>query len=217
MKLIAIFGAVVAVAACEPGAGGGDAETSGSTGTDGTSSTDGVDGTTVTDGVDGTDGVNTDTYPVIEIQDDPNNPTLSPGCDPGGGIESPGADIDAAELRKGGSGGGVYLTGCVFSGAGTCENDNTNPADAEGAPNATGEELNAYVSLSGGMLRCSWDGSAIAATGDVLNVVEVGAQASPSATTENYTVRFCKDTAGNCTKESNKASGEATFAFDDLF
>jgi hypothetical protein len=205
--LIMTFGVLALVVACEPGDGSSDAETTGTDGTDGTSSTTGTTGT------DGTD-VNTDTYPVIEIADDANNPTLDP-CDTGT-LKSPGADIDAAELRKGGSGGGVFLSGCVFSGAGSCENDSETASDAEGAPDGSGdEETDTYVALNGGMLRCSWDGGVNSEAGDIMNVVEIGGTGGTKV--EQYQVRFCQDTAGNCTMESTFASGDANFAFNDLF
>jgi len=154
------------------------------------------------------------TFAVLEIADDPNNPTLAP-CDKGE-LKSPGSDIDGAELRKGGTGGGIYLTNCVLAGTSSCDNTADNASDAEGAPDASGsEETGTYVALNGGMLRCSWDGGAAAESGDVINVIEIGG--SGGTAVEQYQVRLCAATAGNCTIDSTYVSGEAYFAVDDLF
>jgi len=203
-SVVMAFGAMALVSACEA-AGGSD--TSSTTGTDNggnTTGTDGVDGTTGTPAA--------GEYPAIEIQDDPSNQTLSPTCDTGS-LKSPGADIDAAQL-----GAGSYLASCEASGSVGCESTAGNVSDAQGSPNSDGGEASGqYYSLNGGKIRCNWSGGTIIKdTDDVsITVYEVGKAGSGVA--ENYTVRVCKSTGGNCSKDANYSTGESEFPVSALF
>ena len=216
-------------AACEPGAGGESDATDGSTSADMTDSADNADmsdGVDMSDSLDMSDGLDmedsTDAtddtvieYPVIEFEDNENNPTLGENCDPGGGIESPGADIDAASLEA--SDGTLlgYLAGCSVLNPGSCENDNASAANAEGEPDLpNGEVLDTYTSLNGGLMRCGWEGGITAQSGDVVTVYEVGK--ATGTTVETYAVRLCMSVGGNCTFDKTELTGEASFNVDEL-
>lgn len=200
-SLVMAFGVVALAAACEPGAG--------SDTTTGTTGTDGVDGTTVTDGVDSTDGDTPIENSVIELEDDPNNSTLSP-CDTGT-IKSPGADIDSAELNS-----GEYLTSCQLTGTTACASDSASASQAEGTPDATGkEETGTYTSLNGGLLRCRWSNGSVVTSSDNITVIEIGGTSGTNV--EQYRIRLCDALAGGCQRESAYASGEVSFSGSDLF
>jgi len=209
--LIIVAGAAALVMACEPGAGTSDATTTGG-GTTGGTTGDNTGGTTGgTTG--GSTGATADTFPVVEFQDDASNATLDP-CDKGT-IKSPGADIDAAELEDIDSN-VSNLAGCSLSATTSCENDSADAANAEGAPNSTGgEELGQYTSLNGGMMRCSFEGGVQAVKDDILTVYEVGK--AGQGVEEKYSVRLCKDTAGNCTSDKGVGSGEASLPLNSFF
>ena len=230
-KTLLCVGALAFMAACEPGAGGDSDATSSTTGTDDvdgngtdgdtstdvTDCTDGTDCNEGTDPIDGVDGVEVteELYPVIEFEDNKDNPTLGANCDPGGGVESPGADIDAASLS--GPDGTLlgYLSGCSTLNAGTCENDNASAANAEGEPDLpNGEVLDTYTSLNGGLLRCGWDDGASAQAGDSVTVYEVGK--ATGTTVETYSVRLCMSVGGNCTYDKTELTGEASFEISEL-
>ena len=204
------------VMACEPGGGGGDA-TSSTTGSSTTGSSTGIEpGTTGAPSITGTPGTTgeppVEEWAAIELEDDPNNPTLDP-CD-GGSLKSPGADIDAAELLDG-SDIIADLSNCTISGTTACENDSADPSNAEGAPNSDGTETTGqYIALNGGLMRCEWSGGEAARSGDVIDIYEVGG--SSGTKVEQYHVRLCKNTGGNCTIYSNFASGDASFSVDSL-
>jgi hypothetical protein len=154
-----------------------------------------------------------DSYAVLEIQDDPDNPTLDP-CDKGT-LKSPGADIDAAELVEGDD---VIatLTNCELQNPGNCESTADDAATAEGGPDGTGnEETGTYVALNGGRLRCEWSDGIAVTSGQVITVYEIGG--SGSTKVEQYTVRMCISLEGQCTKDSNYASGKVEFETDSFF
>jgi hypothetical protein len=185
--------------------------------TDGSDLTDGVDITDATDETDATDQTDVvdEAYPVIEFEDNKDNPTLGANCDPGGGVESPGADIDAAALSS--SAGDLlgYLAGCSTLNAGSCENDNSSAANAEGEPDLpNGEVLDTYTSLNGGLMRCGWEANEAARPGDSITVYEVGK--ATGTTVETYSVRLCMSVGGNCTFDKTELTGEASFNVDDL-
>ena len=90
--------AALALAGCEPGAGGELASESGSDGTENT--------TTETDPC-----AEGNCFAAVEIIDDLNNPTLAPTCDKGSPY-SPGADIDGAVLAD--------ADGVIFATLGNC-------------------------------------------------------------------------------------------------
>jgi hypothetical protein len=214
MKLVLVGAGVMALTlvGCEPGGGDSDAETAGSSSTtsttgEGATDTTGEDGT-----VTGTGGV--DEYAVLEMVDDTNNPTISPNCDTGS-LKSPGADIDAAELIDPDDSILANLTGCNLTGVTECESTAENPADAEGTPNSDGtENTDQYVALNGGTLRCAWADGQLARSGDTVQVYEVGG--SGGTKVEQYTIRLCKNTGGNCTKDAAFASGDSAFPIDTL-
>ena len=202
-SVVMAFGAMALVSACEA-AGGSETSTS-TTGTDNGGNTTGVDGTTGTPAA--------GEYPAIEIQDFAGNPTLNPCED--GTIQSPGADIDAAQL-----GAGAYLSGCTLNSEGTCPNNSNNLSSAQGAPTfPDGEAVGEYVSLNGGYLRCNWsDGTVIKDTDTTtITVYEVGKAGAGPGKEEKYSVRVCKSTAGNCSGDSNSAVGETEFPVSALF
>lgn len=199
-SLVMAFGVVALAAACEPGSG---SDATSSTGTD---NTDGIDGTT--EGTDGTDGAIPENG-VIELEDDPNNSTLSP-CDTGS-IKSPGADIDSAELNA-----GNFLASCVASNTTACENDSASASQAEGSPDATGkEETGTYTSLNGGLLRCTWSNGAAVTSSDNITVIEIGGTSGTNV--EQYRIRLCDSLSGQCQRNSAYASGEVSFSGSDLF
>ena len=223
--------AIALMAACEPGSGDSDATTS-TTGTDLTDGNDSSDGLDITDGIDVSDGTDMsdmsdmadsndstdDTvieYPVIEFEDNKDNPTLGADCDPGGGIESPGADIDAASLEAADGTLLAYLSGCSVLNPGSCENDNASAANAEGQPDLPdGEVLDTYTSLNGGLMRCAWEDGIGAQSGDLITVYEVGKATGTKV--ETYAVRLCLSIGGNCTFDKTELTGEASFNVDEL-
>ena len=196
MKIFVMGVATMAlVMACEPGSGDSDADSAGTTGRGGT-------GTGTTTGATGS----TSDFKAVEMEDDPNNSTL---CDAPGGVQSPGADIDGGELSAGGSSIG-FFAGCVLSSSPKgCANDNDRASDAEGAPVATGNEGDGgYVSLAGGYLRCTIQGGASIAAGQELSITEVGTRV------ENYRVRLCIGTGGNCGSDKYTAYGTGKQTFN---
>jgi len=229
------MGVLALLAACEPGSGG-DSDATSTTGTDaadqsdaldltdGVDTTDGVDitdgvdvadGVDVTDAADGTTDVVDEAYPVIEFEDNEDNPTLGANCDPGSGVESPGADIDAAALMSSSGDLLAYLAGCSTLNTGSCANDNSEAANAEGQPDLPGGEvLDTYTSLNGGLLRCGWEDNQAARPGDSITVYEVAE--SNGSTVETYSLRLCLNVGGNCTFDKAELTGEATFNIDDL-
>ena len=97
----------------------------------------------------------------------------------------------------------------------SCESSSADPFYAEGAPDSDGTETTEqYVALNGGNLRCGWDGDKAARDGDVIQVYEVGGTGGTNV--EQYHVRLCKNTGGNCTQHSTFASGDATFPVNTL-
>ena len=170
--------------------------------TDVTESTDVTEVTDVTEALDG--------WAVVELEDDPNNPTLNP-CDTGN-LKSPGADIDGAELVDADESYVAALANCALTNTGSCTNDSADASNAEGAPNASGaEETGTYASLNGGVLRCAWEGDVEATIGMTIIVFEVGGLGI-----EQYSVRLCKNAGGDCNASSVFASGEAAFTVDSL-
>lgn len=192
-SLIVGIGVAALAMACEPGGGGGDAETGG----------------TVNPGND-TTVTPTAGFTALEIFDDPNNPTLNP-CD-AGALATPGADIDAAELLSG-SDLLANLSGCSASGGGTCANDMTNASQAEGSPD--GDTENGFIALNGGFIRCGWSGGEEAKSGQTIAIYEIGGTGGGKI--EQYGARVCKTTAGNCVKDSGFGSGNTSIPADSLF
>lgn len=195
--LIVGIGVAALAMACEPGGGGGDAETGG----------------TVNPGNDGTTNPPPagDDYPAIEIFDDKANETLNP-CD-SGALATPGADIDAGELMDGGT---LLsnLSGCSGpTDTVSCANDMNNASLAEGAPD--GDKENGFVSLDGGKIRCGWDSGGTAKKGLSVSIYEIGGAGGGKI--ENYGVRLCKNTGGNCLKDSGYGTGNTTIPVDSLF
>lgn len=198
-SVLVAFGAMALVSACE--AAGGSETTS--TGND----TGGGGG----GGVDNGPVIGAEEFPAIEIQDDKDNSTLT-SCDEGT-LKSPGADIDAAQVGAGG-----YLTSCTVKDTVGCESTASSVSDAEGAPDSGGKEASGeYLSLNGGTLRCNWsDGTILSPTsGETITVYEVGGTGGTNV--EQYRVRVCKSTGGNCSSDSNYSSGEAQFPTSALF
>jgi hypothetical protein len=187
-------------------------ETDGTDETDETDETDGTDETDETDGTDEADGA--EGYPVIQIQDDPNNSTLDP-CDKGT-KKSPGSDIDAAELLDAESTLKGYLATCELKDVSGCASTNADAQWAQGGPDLPdGEIEETYVSLNGGQLNCTWDEGATASPGDSIVVYEVGG--SSTTQVEQYTVRLCDNLGGGCTADVNYASGQVTIDVDSFF
>jgi hypothetical protein len=154
-----------------------------------------------------------ESFDVLEIEDDPENPTLSP-CDKGN-LKSPGADIDAAELVEADEI-VATLTNCQLTNTSTCESTADDSTLAEGGPDGTGkEETGTYVALNGGLLRCEWSDGVKMTAGQVITVYEIGG--TGSTIVEQYTVRMCKSLEGNCTQDSNYASGKVEFETDSFF
>lgn len=148
-------------------------------------------------------------WSVIEFEDDPNNASFEE-CDTGN-IQSPGADIDAAELN-----GGTYLAGCQVANMTSCQSDSLSAANAEGAPDASGsEEIGTYTSLNGGLLRCIWDNDAAVTTSDSITVIEIAE--SSGAYIDQYRIRLCDAVTGQCNRNSPYASGEVSLSGSDLF
>ncbi|MBT9556063.1 MAG: hypothetical protein IV100_08550 [Myxococcales bacterium] len=146
---------------------------------------------------------------VIELEDDPNNSTLSP-CDTGP-MKSPGADIDAAELN-----GGTFLSSCQLTMTSPCENDNASGSSAEGSPDATGaEETGTYTSLNGGLLRCRWSNGSVVTSSDNITVIAIRYPLDLGF--EQYRIRLCDALTSDCRRSSPYASGEVSFSGADLF
>ena len=148
----------------------------------------------------------------IEIEDDPDNKTLAP-CDPGP-ITSPGADLDAVELLGGDGDVIATVIGCTLSDQTPCDNDNDDPEDAQGSPDADGSEAGGgYVSLNGGVLRCGWSGGQVIQQGQaqVLTLYEIG------KSVENYRFRLCKGPGVGCISVTAYGTGVQMVPVDSLF
>ena len=153
-------------------------------------------------------------FPLVAIEDDPNNDTLT-GCDPGP-IMSPGADIDAAKLVGADGAPAATLAGCSLVEVAGCGNSNDVADDATGAPDAPGtEQGGGYVSLNGGTLTCGWSGGSVVekGAGQVLVVHEIG------KSVENYRLRLCASpgAGGQCTAVTSYGTGVQTIPVDAIF
>ncbi|MFT5434496.1 MAG: hypothetical protein ACI9OJ_005209 [Myxococcota bacterium] len=111
----------------------------------------------------------------VRITDNPENSSLAVCLDV---FASPGADIDAVLLYRGGQllGHATAITGMLdtdpnMTGA-PCQNDFDDLKDAEGAPDA--EEEAGFTSLNGGYLIFRFDGNPEIEKGDFISVVELG-------------------------------------------
>ena len=155
-----------------------------------------------------------DSYPSIQIEDDPNNATLV-NCDPGP-ITSPGADIDAAILMDSKGEQLALLTGCDLQETAGCDNDNNMASDAHGTPDAPGSEKGGgYVSLNGGTLTCGWTGGQTVEKGaeQLIEVHEIG------GSVEDYRFKLCVDPSSplSCTTVNSYGSGVQLVPIDELF